>query len=49
VVRAKAFYCDNLAIVGVVDWATIHQRMQPSTAMGEGLAEAFDMDVGIGM
>ena len=49
VVRTKAFYCDNLSIVGVVDWATIHQRMQPATSMGEGLAEAFDIDVGIGM
>ena len=48
-VRTKAFYCDNLAIAGVVDWATIHQRMQPATAMGEGLADAFDIDVGIGM
>jgi uncharacterized membrane protein YjgN (DUF898 family) len=24
VVRAKAFHSDNLAIAGVVDWATIH-------------------------
>lgn len=48
-VRTKRFYCDNLSIVGVVDWATIHQRLQPATAMGEGLAEAFDIDVGIGM
>ena len=49
VVRTKAFYTDNLSIVGVVDWATIHQRMQSATAVGEGLAEALDIDVGIGM
>ena len=48
-VRMKAYYCDNTAIAGVVDWAAIHQRLQPATAMGEGLAEAFDLDVGIGM
>jgi uncharacterized membrane protein YjgN (DUF898 family) len=49
VVRTKAFYCDNLSMQGEIDWVTIHQRMDKTTATAEGLAEALDIDVGIGM
>ena len=49
VVRTKEFYCANLAMQGVIDWATMHQRMDRTTATAEGLAEALDIDVGIGM
>jgi len=49
IVRMKAFYCENLSMLGAIDWVTIHQRMDQTTATGEGLAEALDIDVGIGM
>ena len=49
VVRTKEFYCDNMSMQGIIDWATIHQRMEKTTATAEGLAEALDIDVGIGM
>lgn len=46
--RAHAFWCDNLTLRGTVDWATIQQRAQAATSTAEGLAEAFDIDVGLG-
>lgn len=49
VVRMHAFWCDTLTLVGTVDWATIQQRAQRARVIGEGLAEGFDVDVGIGM
>ena len=49
ITRTKAFYAENMALEGVIDWAMILQRMQPATATGEGLAEALDVDVGIGV
>lgn len=48
-VRLRGFYCDNMSMLGEVDWVTIHQRMDQTTATAEGLAEALDIDVGIGM
>jgi uncharacterized membrane protein YjgN (DUF898 family) len=49
IVRMHDFWCDNLALVGTVDWASIEQRALQAQALGEGLAEGFDVDVGIGM
>ena len=46
--RTVAFFCDNLTLAGTVDWATIEQRAQTADTVGEGLAEGFDIDVGIG-
>lgn len=49
ITRAHAFWSDNLTLHGTVDWASIQQRAQRATATGEGLAEGFDIDVGIGL
>lgn len=47
--RMQAFWCENLALHGTVDWATIEQRAQIAGAVGEGLADGLDVDVGIGI
>jgi uncharacterized membrane protein YjgN (DUF898 family) len=49
VVRMHNFWCENLRLVGTVDWASIEQRAQQAKSMGEGIADTFDVDVGIGM
>lgn len=46
ITRTHAFWCEHLRLVGTVDWATLDQHAQPVNAMGEGLAEHFDIDVG---
>jgi uncharacterized membrane protein YjgN (DUF898 family) len=48
ITRTQAFLCERLTLEGTVDWATIQQRAQEAGATGEGLAEGFDVDVGIG-
>jgi uncharacterized membrane protein YjgN (DUF898 family) len=48
ITRTHSFFCERLAIVGIVDWARIRQEAQAATATSEGLAEGFDVDVGIG-
>jgi uncharacterized membrane protein YjgN (DUF898 family) len=47
-VRSHAFFASRLSLKGTVDWATIEQRAQQASTAGEGLADAFDVDVGIG-
>lgn len=49
VTRTHAFWCDRVTLYSTVDWATIQQRAQTADATGEGLAEGFDVDVGLGM
>jgi uncharacterized membrane protein YjgN (DUF898 family) len=49
VTRTHEFWCDNMLLQGTVDWATIEQRAQAAGSAAEGLAEGFDVDVGIGM
>ena len=49
ITRMHAFWCDNLRLAGTVEWASIEQRAQEANAVGEGLADALDMDVGIGL
>ena len=49
IARMQSFWCDNMALHGTVDWAAIQQRAQEAAATGEGLADSFDIDVGIGM
>jgi uncharacterized membrane protein YjgN (DUF898 family) len=48
ITRAQAFWCDSISMYGTVDWATIEQRAQDVSAIAEGLADGFDIDVGIG-
>jgi len=45
--RTHAFFCDNVTLMGTVDWASISQQAQPASTTGEGLADSFDVDVGI--
>lgn len=49
IARTQAFWASRLAFVGAVDFATIHQRAQASSATGEGLADSMDVDVGFEM
>jgi uncharacterized membrane protein YjgN (DUF898 family) len=49
ITRSHAFWCDKLSLHGEVDWASIQQRAQSVDATAEGMADAFDVDVGIGM
>jgi len=49
IVRMHSYWCDNLSLVGTVDWASIQQRAQESTTVGEGLAQDLDVDIGFGM
>lgn len=49
ITRTQAFLFDNMALHGTVDWASIQQRAQEAAATGEGMAESFDVDIGIGM
>jgi uncharacterized membrane protein YjgN (DUF898 family) len=49
IVRTHAFWCDNLSLVGTVDWATIQQRAGDAQAVGEGMADTLDVDVDFGM
>ncbi|HEU4996586.1 MAG TPA: YjgN family protein [Gemmatimonadaceae bacterium] len=47
--RAHQFWTERLSLHGTVEWATIQQRAQAADATAEGLADSFDIDVGIGM
>lgn len=49
ITRMHAFWCDNLRLAGTVDWASIEQHTHAANAMGEGLADSLDMDVGLGL
>jgi uncharacterized membrane protein YjgN (DUF898 family) len=49
ITRMHEFWADNLVLVGTVDWAAIQQRAQQAGTAAEGIAEGFDVDVGIGM
>lgn len=49
ITRMHAFQCEHLRLVGTVDWASIDQQAQAAGAMGEGLADGLDMDVGLGL
>jgi uncharacterized membrane protein YjgN (DUF898 family) len=46
--RTHAFFCDRLSLRGTVEWAQIEQRAQQAGTAHEGLADALDVDIGIG-
>jgi uncharacterized membrane protein YjgN (DUF898 family) len=48
ITRTHEFYSNSLSLHGTVDWAAIEQRAQSATATAEGLAEGFDVDIGLG-
>ena len=47
-VRSHAFFAERLSLKGTVEWAAIEQRAQQASTATEGLADAMDVDVGIG-
>lgn len=47
--RMHAFWCDNIRLVGTVDWANLEQRAATPSAVGEGLAESLDMEIDLGL
>jgi uncharacterized membrane protein YjgN (DUF898 family) len=49
ITRTHAFWSDKLSLHGNVDWASIQQRAQGADATAEGMSDAFDIDVGIGV
>ncbi|HEU4747193.1 MAG TPA: YjgN family protein [Gemmatimonadaceae bacterium] len=49
ITRTHAFWCDKVSLRGDVDWASIQQRAHDADATAEGMSDAFDVDVGIGM
>jgi uncharacterized membrane protein YjgN (DUF898 family) len=48
ITRTHTFYCNAVSLHGTVDWAAIEQRAQTASTTAEGLAEAFDVDIGLG-
>jgi uncharacterized membrane protein YjgN (DUF898 family) len=46
--RTHAFYAERLSMRGTVEWAAIEQRAQQAGAASEGMADALDVDIGIG-
>lgn len=48
--RTMRYHLDNLTLVGTVDWASIQQQNATAGAsMAEGVADSFNLDVGIGL
>jgi uncharacterized membrane protein YjgN (DUF898 family) len=47
ITRTHMFYCNALTLHGTVDWAAIEQRAQTASTTSEGLAESFDVDIGL--
>lgn len=46
--RTHAFYAERLSLRGTVEWAAIEQRAQQAGTASEGMADALDVDIGIG-
>jgi uncharacterized membrane protein YjgN (DUF898 family) len=46
--RTHGFYAERLSLKGTVEWAVIEQRAQQTGTATEGMADALDVDVGIG-
>ena len=47
IVRTHTFFAERLTLEGTVDWARIQQDAQEANAVGDAMAEGFDLDVGI--
>jgi uncharacterized membrane protein YjgN (DUF898 family) len=48
-VRTHRFWSDQLRLQGKVDWANIHERALPASAVGEGLAQRLHADADVGL
>ena len=47
--RATRFACENLSLEGDIDWKTVEQQAQITSATGEGLAQGLDVDADLGL
>ena len=48
-VRSRRFLADHLSVVGNMQLSKVVQEAQRSSALGEGAADGFDMDIDIGI
>lgn len=48
-VRSRRFLADHLAVAGNMQLSQVVQEAQKSSALGEGVADGFDIDVDIGI
>ncbi len=48
-VRSRQFLADHLAVAGNMQLSQVVQEAQKSSALGEGVADGFDMDIDIGI
>ncbi len=48
-IRSRRFLADHLAVVGNMQLSQVVQEAQKSSALGEGAADGFDMDIDIGI
>ncbi len=48
-IRSRRFFADHLAVAGNMQLSQVVQEAQKSSALGEGIADGFDIDVDIGI
>jgi uncharacterized membrane protein YjgN (DUF898 family) len=48
-IRSRQFLADHLTVVGNMQLSQVVQEAQKSSALGEGAADGFDMDIDIGI
>lgn len=49
IIRSRQFLADHLAVAGNMQLSQVVQEAQKSSALGEGAADGFDMDIDIGI
>ena len=49
IIRSRRFLADHLSVVGNMQLSQVVQEAQKSNALGEGVADGFDMDIDIGI
>jgi len=49
IIRSRQFLADHLSVVGNMQLSQVVQDAQKSNALGEGVADGFDMDIDIGI
>ena len=49
IIRSRQFLANHLAVVGDMQLSQVVQEAQKSSALGEGVADGFDMDIDIGI
>ena len=49
IIRSRQFLADHLAVAGNMQLSKVIQEAQKSSALGEGVADGFDMDIDIGI